>query len=98
MCHGKGLAVAGTATADLKNKDQARRLGYAALEFIGRTHQQKVTREIVWADIRATPRNQCDLIKWIPKTVLHHLYDTMETWEGQSQPRVTFARPRDGRS
>ena len=78
MCHGKGLAVAGTATADLKNKDQARRLGYAALEFIERTHQQKVTREIVWADIRATPRNQSDLIKWIPKTVLHQLYDTME--------------------
>jgi hypothetical protein len=45
MCHGKGLAVAGTATADLKNKDQARRLGYAALEFIERTHQQKVKRD-----------------------------------------------------
>jgi hypothetical protein len=48
------------------------------LEFIERTHQQKVTREVVWAGIRATPRNQSGLIEWIPKAVLRQLYDTME--------------------
>lgn len=73
----KALTEAGTETADLKNRDQARRLGHAALEFIERTHQQKVAREVVWAGIRTTPRNQSGLIEWIPKTVLRQLYDTM---------------------
>lgn len=74
----EALTEAGEETTDLKNRDQARRLGHAALEFIERTHQQKVTREIAWAGIRATPRNQSELIEWIPETVLRQLHDTME--------------------